>query len=379
MKIAIISRNWFTETKGGAERYIYELAKGLMDRGHEIITVSRQDSDLPNEHMKVWTPAVAMVGSALFSLLGARKLKGKDVSAVIVNQFWAEMATHYLDGPSVLVIHDVGLYESAIAQRRRVRHFFRKRILKRAVRRASMIIVPSKLTSDQLMKHLDVPREKIVLVPEGVDLQLFRPREGKTDTKRILCTGRFSPNKGHMHLIEAFETFRWEIGRPHELILVGHVPNREKDYFKRLEKHAGDGVKIVTEVSDAELASHYRDADVCVFPSVADEGWGLTVVEAFACGVPVICSDIFIETGVATEDRAIVFPRGDVQALVEALDVLTGSPELGAELSRRGLVFARSLSWEGMTEKIEEVVFEVVEATGNGDLDLEPIMFESVI
>jgi glycosyltransferase involved in cell wall biosynthesis len=89
MKIAIISRNWFTETKGGAERYIYELAKGLIDRGHDIITVSRQDSDLPNTHMKVWTPAVAMVGSALFSLLGARKLKGKDVSAVIVNQFWA--------------------------------------------------------------------------------------------------------------------------------------------------------------------------------------------------------------------------------------------------------------------------------------------------
>jgi len=53
MKIAIISRNWFTETKGGAERYIYELAKGLIDRGHDIITVSRQNSDLPNEHMKV--------------------------------------------------------------------------------------------------------------------------------------------------------------------------------------------------------------------------------------------------------------------------------------------------------------------------------------
>lgn len=53
MKIAIISRNWFTETKRGAERYIYELAKGLIDRGHEIITVSKQHSDLPNEHMKV--------------------------------------------------------------------------------------------------------------------------------------------------------------------------------------------------------------------------------------------------------------------------------------------------------------------------------------
>ena len=53
MKTAIITRNWFTETKGGVERYIYELAKGLIDRGHEIITASRQDSDLPNKHMKV--------------------------------------------------------------------------------------------------------------------------------------------------------------------------------------------------------------------------------------------------------------------------------------------------------------------------------------
>lgn len=361
MQIAILSQKWFTETKGGAERYVYELTKGLTALGNEVLTVSRQASDLPNDHKKVWSPGITLVGSALFSYLGGRKLSSKEADVVVVNQYWAEMASLYLDTPVILIIHDVGLFESEIAQRAWLRHYFRRRILERVVERAEMIVVPSSLTSDDLIEYLDVPPEKIVKIPEGVDLELFRPGERRSLVRRVLCTGRFSPNKGHRVLMEAVSELRSRTGWQGELLLVGFVPPRERGYFEEIESSADENVKIVTEVSDEELAGFYREADICVFPSTSDEGWGLTVAEAFASGVPVVCSDIFVETGVADEDRAIVVPRGEVGALADALERLIYSHQLREELASRGLEFARELSWGRMAERIGEVIKGVVE------------------
>lgn len=361
MKIAILSRSWFTETKGGAERYIYELAKGLMDLGHEIISVSRQDSDLSNKHLKVLSPGITMVGSAVFSLLGAWRLEGEKCRVAIVNQYWAEMASLYLDMPTIIILHDVGLFESGIAQGQKVRHYFRQRILRSVLRKAKKIIVPSKLTLEHLKKYLKAPQEKIVLIPEGVDIRTFRPPDREVTTSRILCTGRFAPNKGHPLLIEAFKELRRKTGRDGELYLVGHFTEKAKDYFREIQHMADERIRIITNVTDEELASHYQEADICVFPSISDEGWGLTVAEAFASGKPVICSDIFEETGVATKERAYIVPRNDVRSLVDAMDALIHSPELRTELAQKGLEYAKSLSWEKMSEEIERIVYEVVE------------------
>jgi len=360
MKIAIISRSWFTETKGGAERYIYELSKELIGRNHEVVTVSRQDSDLHNEHVKVWSPSITIVGSAVFSYLGSRQTRKRGPAVTIVNQYWAEMAPLYLEMPTIIILHDVGLFESEIAQRQRIRHFFRKRTLEKVVEKANKIVVPSRLTFDQLVEYLEVPREKIFLIPEGVDLETFRPSDREYSDSRILCTGRFSPNKGQKILIEAFKELVRRTGWEGELYLVGHFTEKAKGYFNELERMADERIKILTDSSDDELALHYQQADICVFPSVSDEGWGLTVAEAFASGKPVICSDIFVETGVATEERAVIVPRGDVEGLTEAMDTLIHSPELRGEIARKGSEYARNLNWKTMANEIERIIQDVV-------------------
>jgi glycosyltransferase involved in cell wall biosynthesis len=359
MKVAIVSRSWFTETRGGAERYIYELVNGLINLGHEIVTVSRQNSDLKNEHIRVWSPSVSILGSAIFSLLGARKIRKHEASVAVINQYWAEMASLYLDVPSIIILHDVGLFDSAIAQESRVKHFLRQRILRRVVRKAARIIVPSRLTYEGILHNLSVPREKISMIPEGVDLHRFKPTDREPSDSIILCTGRFSPNKGHLLLIEAFKELSRRSGWRGELYLVGYLAEREREYFDKMKSLADDRIKVVTDVTDEELAGFYQNADVCVFPSVSDEGWGLTVVEAFASGVPVVCSDIFEETGVATTERALMFPRGDVEGLTEAIETMILNPELRKRLALRGLIYAQTLSWEKMVEAIEGIIYEV--------------------
>ena len=131
MRIGIVSRSWFTETKGGAERYIYELTKGLIGKGHTVISISRENSDLSNEHITIKSSGMIMLGSALFSIRGSKRIKELEFDVLIINQYWAEMTTLLVDVPCITILHDVGLYESEIAQSEKIRHFFRKAILKR--------------------------------------------------------------------------------------------------------------------------------------------------------------------------------------------------------------------------------------------------------
>jgi glycosyltransferase involved in cell wall biosynthesis len=360
MRIGIVSRSWFTETKGGAERYIYELTKGLIRKGHSVISISRQDSDLPNEHITVKSSGLIMLGSALFSLRGSKITKELELDVLIVNQYWAEMTTLLVDIPSITILHDVGLYESEIAQSEKTRHFFRKRILRRVLRKTQKVIVPSMLTQRQTKEHLGVADEKLVIVPEGINLELFHPSKEPMEEPIILCTGRFSPNKGHFQLIKAFKEAKNEMGWSGILMLAGHYTEKHRDYFKRLQGKTGESIEILTDLSDEELAKLLRRSMICVYPSLSDEGWGLTVVEAFATGKPVICSDIFRETGVADEERACIVTRNNVYELQNALVNLIASPEERSRLGSNGLKYARTLSWEKLVDTIEGIIYEVL-------------------
>jgi alpha-1,3-rhamnosyl/mannosyltransferase len=147
---------------------------------------------------------------------------------------------------------------------------------------------------------------------------------------------------------------------PGTLVLAGYYTEKHRHYFKRLQEETEETIKIITGTSDEELATHLRRSMICVYPSISDEGWGLTVVEAFATGKPVICSDIFRETGVADEERACIVTRNNVHELQNALENLIASPNERLRLGLNGLKFARTLSWEKLVDTIEGIIYEVL-------------------
>lgn len=361
MKIAIISRAWFSEVRGGAERYIYEVTKELIKRGYIVTSFSQNNSCLHNRHIKIHVGRIPIISSALSSLFFGILTELGNFDVVIVNGYWAEFSPLFLTKPWILILHDIAFFRSERVQRNKLKHILRKVFLSQVVKRSLKIIVPSYLTYKDVIKFLKVNREKLSIIFEGIDINKFSKRSYVSDgIFRILHVGRFDPNKGQDILIKSFKILQKKYPNI-RLYLVGSISKMYFKYFSYLLQLSLGEKNIIfkTNVDDKELLNYLHQADLCVFPSLGEEGWGLAVAEAFACRVPVICSKIFFETGVADESRALLAPT-EPEKLAERILWAIENREFMEMLASNGYEYVQNLSWKKTTDRIIEIVDELI-------------------
>ncbi|MEW6603010.1 MAG: glycosyltransferase family 4 protein, partial [Nitrospirota bacterium] len=151
---------------------------------------------------------------------------------------------------------------------------------------SDFIVVASSLARKTLINN-QVPASKIYVNPLGVDMTLFYPGEKKDDIFRIIFCGGLNPLKGVHYLVKAFH----ELNLPNsELWLIGTPPNDDR-FLAVLNKHSGNNVTMKGTFPQSELRKLFCQGSVFVLPSLSD-GWGLVVLQAMACGLPVIVSDM---------------------------------------------------------------------------------------
>jgi glycosyltransferase involved in cell wall biosynthesis len=228
--------------------------------------------------------------------------------------------------PFVVTVHDVAVFRHPEAFPRWTREYSR-RVAPRVLRAATRVLTVSEFTASELVEVLDIPRAKIAVTPNAVD-DVFTPDGPCAEGDYALAVGTLEPRKNLAGAIAA--AARAGV----ELRVVGARG------WGGVEAQ-GEHVRWLGELPDAELAAQYRGAQCLVYPSLY-EGFGIPVLEAMACGTPVVTSK-----GGATEEVA-----GEAAVLVEPLDVesiAAGIQEaLGArdELRARGLERARAFSWD---------------------------------
>ncbi len=371
MRIALVSRGWWPSVRGGSERFISRLGAELSRRGHEVIGVTRwfrgdERPEAPHELVvKEEGRALPLISSYLFSRWAAKVVNGLRPDAVVVNTYWGETSPLMIDEeiPVIAVIHDVGLLHSELARKRRIKYLLRMRALRKVTRRVDRIIVPTKRVLTDLITHFNVPPGKVrVLGFEGVDGP-FKRVLINNEYFDILQVGRFAPNKGQLVTLEAFKHVVKEVPNA-KLWLVGgggvsaeHVRYLEVVRGVAKEINNSLGREAVEVVVDAPSVSKYYElADVCVASSIGEEGYGLTVVECMAYGKPVIASDVFKETGVASEERAYIYPRGNAQELAKLILHVHRNLEDALTKAEKGLEYARKCSWGRVAEIFEEEI-----------------------
>jgi glycosyltransferase involved in cell wall biosynthesis len=255
-------------------------------------------------------------------------------------------------GPTVLTVHDLSFL-------RMPEQFppMKARYLRTAValstRRATRVIAVSRNTRQDLIELLNMPERKISVVYSGASPD-FRPlSESAREAFRharfggrplILHVGTLQPRKNIDVLIRAFAGARRRARIPHVLALVGARGWMYEDLFRLVEREGlTEHVRFIDFVPSEQLPLWYNSADLFAYPS-AYEGFGLPVLEAMACGVPVVTSSSSSLAELAG-DAAITVPPGSQEALELALMRILDDESLRAELHRRGLARAAEFTW----------------------------------
>jgi glycosyltransferase involved in cell wall biosynthesis len=222
-------------------------------------------------------------------------------------------------------------------------------ILGRALRRAAAVIVPSEYTRGELLSALPgLDPARVAVTPWGVDAR-FSPGPGPEGLRPyLLAVGTLQPRKNLEAAVAAFD----HLGCDHRLVVVGARGWGDEGLMNELTR---DRVELRGHVRDDELVTLYRGASCLVFPSLA-EGFGFPLVEAMACGTPVVCASAGGLPEVAGGAARIVAPH-DHEALATAVSEVLADPSPWRE---RGLARAADFTWERCAEQTVRVYREVV-------------------
>lgn len=270
--------------------------------------------------------------------------------------------------PTLLTVHDLSFvhypqsFPPALVT-------YLNRVVPRSIERASHVLADSTATRNDLVEMWRVPPGKVTVLYSGVG-EAFRPvRDGdKLKATRLkynlgrapylLSVGTLQPRKNYQMLIGAFQPVaaRW----PHNLVIAGGKGWLYDDMVAEVARQGLEGrVHFTGFVADGDLPALYSGATLFLFPSLY-EGFGLPLLEAMACGIPVLTSNASSLPEVAHKladgrETAMTLPPAAAAAWTEAIDELIADPARRAQLAAAGLQQARRFTWQQAARDLLEI------------------------
>lgn len=224
------------------------------------------------------------------------------------------------------------------------------------------LMTVSEFTRQELRARAGLDVKDVIVVHHGVS-DVFLATQEEEDAVRanyLLYVGGAGPNKNLERLIAAVRLLRKS--HPIELVIAGDRSWDHQELRSALGAATPQWIRHLGYVTDEELAGFYRNAAVCVFPSL-HEGFGLPVLEAMACGTPLACSRIPVLEEVARNAAAYFDPLA-VEDIAIAVRSLLEDRRLRSKLVARGRARAREFTWARTAQKTIEVYRKALEGEG---------------
>lgn len=260
------------------------------------------------------------------------------------------------NAPGVVTVHDLSFIRTP-DKLPTAKRWYLAALCRASVKRARHIIAVSRQTADDLIHFFGTAANKITVIHNGVDAAFtpassehcaqFRRQRGLPE-RYLLYLGTLEPRKNLSCLLQAYA--RWLNQRPHEhtgvkLILAGAKGWFYEEIFRQVQSlRLNNQVLFPGYIPELELPDWYRSAEAFVYPSLF-EGFGLPLLEAMACGTPVLCSQASSLLEVVG-DSALTFSPDSEDDLLVKLRRLLADPHLQEELRYTGLLRAQGFSWQ---------------------------------
>jgi glycosyltransferase involved in cell wall biosynthesis len=252
--------------------------------------------------------------------------------------------------PFVFTIHDLSHVYCPENSSAAIRLYY-STILKRACHHAAKIFTVSEFTRGQIIGWAGVREEKVFNVGCGVDGAYHPGRETYgLPYPYLLCVSNRKKHKNESRLLEGFA--KAAIDDCVRLVFTG---NAETNLMRRMARHRlSDRVVFLGAVSEVRLPTLYRGAMAAVFPSLY-EGFGLPILEAMACGIPVVTSNVTAMPEIAGDAALLVDPTS-VEDIAQAIERVVEDDALRQRLRERGLRRAAMFSWDRTCAQVWELL-----------------------
>lgn len=275
--------------------------------------------------------------------------------------------------PCVADSHNLYFNIEPITWKKRAYYLLFKHILRPIVQPALDRVLPIMEESRHLAhKEYGIPLEMTTLFYLGVDARRFAYREEDArrvrdelgipqDAVVVVNGGKVTPEKDNHILLEAMAALRKRLDNVW-LIMIGNAPSGYKATLEAIiEKHGlGTYVKWLDFLPNKELPAYYATGDIGVWPGDAS----ITFVECMACQTPLVVPDSRYTEYAMTNDNGLRFPRGNVEALTEALYQLASDTELRKRMTRNALdLVNRELSWDVLAQRSIEIYQRAIDGS----------------
>jgi len=343
MKIAFDGRILKHKVFTGVENYAAEVLTGLKQRfSLQLLQTQSQRSILQHLWLHTKLPLLAQGSDLLFSPVGVLPLFFTKNLKLIVT------------------IHDVAF----LTQKESVSKFFKiyyAFITPRSIKKADHIITVSEAAKQEIIRIYPFVKHKITVIYNGVNVK-YRVLENVQKKKQILYVGSINERKNIQGVLDAFEKLPNELN--YKLIIVGNfsklfkVSKKLQASIYRAKKNKN--IIFKTNLTNQELLFEYNHSYALLFPSFY-EGFGLPILEAMACGTPVITSNLSSMSEICQDAVLYVNPYSS-DDIAKKIELLLQDTTLHEQFTKKGLEHVKNFNWKKSVEKHIEVFEKVMKS-----------------
>lgn len=379
MKIGIEAQRIFRKKKHGMDMVVLELIRNLqqLDHDNEYFIFVKPDEDntvireTPNFHI-VEVRAGSYPSWEQFALPRAAEKAGCDILHCTSNT-----APVFCRVPLVLTLHDIIYMERSIAGMltgpstayQKFGNIYRKLIVPRIMKKSRKIITVSHFEKNRIADFFGMKNDnRLTAVYNGVSTH-FRPVTDAAALKRVKALyrlpahyffflGNTDPKKNTRGVLQAFAAFRKQHPTDYKLVMLDYD---RKELAKLLEEinspELADHIILTGYVKNTDLPAIYCQSQAFLYPSLR-ESFGIPMLEAMACGVPVITSNTSSMPEVAGEAALIIDP-GKPEEITDAMIRLCNDTSLASALISAGKSRAADFSWKAMADDVRAIYAEI--------------------
>jgi glycosyltransferase involved in cell wall biosynthesis len=361
--VKILVVNWLDRLNpqaGGAEIHLHEIFGRLASGGHHVSLLSSgYPGSAPSEQLDGMT--VFRIGTRMTFGLQVpgfvREVLNPDGYDVVVEDlnkvplflpFWAR-------APVVLLVHHLfgGVAFQSASGPVASATWLLERTIPWVYRNLPAMAVSASTVED--LRRRGLTGQEIAVVPNGVDLDHFSPSDPDDEFPEptLLYLGRLKRYKRVDLILQAVARLR-DHGIPVRLLVVGKGDDEERLGHIHRRLRLGKAVEIMGYVSEEEKLAFLRRSWVHVLTS-PKEGWGISIMEAAACGIPSVASDSpGLRDSVRDGETGRLVPHGDIEALAEAIRILVENRDVRRTMGASARAFAEGFTWDDSARKTEE-------------------------